>query len=58
MQGIAARYAVRQASSAKARDYGVQMGPFGEFAWELVRALMDRDRDGDGGKGRNRGARL
>lgn len=50
MQGIAARYAVRQASSAKARDYGAQMGPFGELAWGLVRGL------GEGG-GR-RGARL
>ncbi len=39
MQGIAARYAVRQASSAKARDYAVQMGPFGELAWGLVRTL-------------------
>nr|POF16770.1 putative acyl-coa dehydrogenase ibr3 [Quercus suber] len=36
MQGIAARYAVRQASSEKARDYGDQMGPFGELCWDLV----------------------
>ena len=36
MQGIAARYALRQASSAKAKDYAVRMGPFGEFAWSLV----------------------
>ena len=36
MQGIAARYALRQASSTKAKDYVVQMKPFAEFAWELV----------------------
>ena len=36
MQGIAARYALRQASSEKAREYAAQMGPFGEFAWDLV----------------------
>ena len=36
MQGIAARYALRQASSAKAHEYALQMGPFGEFAWWLV----------------------
>ena len=38
MQGIAARYAVRQASSTKAKEHGREMGPFGEFAWGLVRA--------------------
>lgn len=36
MQGIAARYALRQASSAQAKEYAVQMGPFGELAWGLV----------------------
>ncbi|KAL8999461.1 MAG: hypothetical protein Q9169_001666 [Polycauliona sp. 2 TL-2023] len=36
MQGIAARYALRQASSARAKEYAVQMKPFGEFAWGLV----------------------
>ncbi|KAF2716701.1 APH-domain-containing protein [Polychaeton citri CBS 116435] len=36
MQGIAARYAQRQASSAKAMEYGKAMEPFGEVAWELV----------------------
>lgn len=36
MQGIAARYALRQASSEKAQDYGSQMKPFAEFAWDLV----------------------
>ena len=43
MQGIAARYALRQASSEKAQEYAAQMGPFGEFAWELVRQLEERD---------------
>lgn len=36
MQGIAARYAMRVASSTKAKETGEQMGPFGEFAWSLV----------------------
>ena len=39
MQGIAARYALRQASSANAKDYAVQMGPFAEFAWSLIETL-------------------
>ncbi|KAI4263432.1 MAG: hypothetical protein L6R42_001426 [Xanthoria sp. 1 TBL-2021] len=39
MQGIAARYALRQASSARAKEYAVQMKPFGEFAWGLVAEL-------------------
>ena len=36
MQGIAARYARRQASSERARDIGDMMGPYGEFTWGLV----------------------
>jgi len=36
MQGIAARYAMRQASSAKAKDYADQMKPFAEVGWDLV----------------------
>lgn len=36
MQGIAARYARRQASSANAKNYADMMQPFGEFAWTLV----------------------
>lgn len=35
-QGIAARYAVRQASSDKAMVYGREMGPFAEMAWSMV----------------------
>ena len=42
MQGIAARYALRQASSAKAQDYAVQMAPFGEVAWDLVNAWREQ----------------
>ena len=36
MQGIGARYALRQASSANAQAYGAQMKPFAEIAWDLV----------------------
>lgn len=38
MQGIAARHAMRQASSAKASEYGKMMKPFGLVAWGLVEA--------------------
>ena len=43
-QGIAARYAMRQASSAKAKEYGERFIPFGEFAWGLVEGLMKGER--------------
>ena len=36
MQGIAARYALRQASSTQAQSYGSMMKPFAEIAWDLV----------------------
>lgn len=39
-QGIAARAAVRQASSANAHLYAAMMGPFGEVAWDLVERAM------------------
>lgn len=39
MQGIAARYAQRQASSATAMEYGSQMKPYGEWAWSCVETL-------------------
>ncbi|WPH02661.1 putative acyl-coa dehydrogenase ibr3 [Acrodontium crateriforme] len=42
MQGIAARYAVRQASSANAKDYAVQMKPFGLVAWDFVQAFLQQ----------------
>ncbi|KAJ6446182.1 acyl-CoA dehydrogenase family member 11 [Purpureocillium lavendulum] len=35
-QGIAARYARRQASSAKAKQYTVTWRPLAEFAWQLA----------------------
>lgn len=41
MQGIAARYAQRQASSASAMEYGSQMKPYGEWAWSCVENLKD-----------------
>lgn len=44
MQGIAARQAMRQASSAQAMEYGRQMVPFGQVAWDLVRECMQRGR--------------
>lgn len=39
LQGIAARYARRQASSLKAKDYAKGMGPMGELAWDLVQKV-------------------
>lgn len=36
-QGIAARYAVRQASSEKARQHAEARGPMAEFAWALAK---------------------
>jgi aminoglycoside phosphotransferase (APT) family kinase protein len=40
MQGIAARYAMRQASSPKAREYGIQMKPLAEVAWKLIQTVQ------------------
>jgi len=37
MQGIAARYALRQASSERAMEYGNAMKPYAEVAWRLIR---------------------
>lgn len=39
MQGIAARYALRQATSEKAAEHGGKMGVYGDFAWGLVATL-------------------
>lgn len=47
MQGIAARHALRQASSERAQEYAVQMRPFGEVAWELVQQVQQRGQQGD-----------
>ena len=42
MQGIAARYAQRQASSEKAKEIGDLMGPFGEFSWSLIERWKEK----------------
>lgn len=36
-QGIAARYAARQASSEKAKHYSMTRGPLAKVAWELAK---------------------
>ena len=41
MQGIAARYARRQASGTTAKQYAAQMGPYGEWAHSLVVKLKE-----------------
>ncbi|EHL00859.1 putative Acyl-CoA dehydrogenase family member 10 [Glarea lozoyensis 74030] len=41
-QGIAARWAVRQASSAKARDNAQQRHPMGKLAWKHVQRARDQ----------------
>ncbi len=41
MQGIAARYAVRQASSEKAKDYADMMVPYGLAAYENFRKVKE-----------------
>lgn len=43
MQGIAARYALRQATSEKAVEHGGKMGAYGDFAWGLVATLDVKD---------------
>lgn len=40
MQGIAARYALRQASGKTAKEYAAQMKPYGEWTWLMVRNLQ------------------
>lgn len=50
MQGIAARYAVRQASSAQARSFGEMMGPYAEVAWGVVEEFKERQKQGKDGK--------
>lgn len=41
-QGIAARYAVRQASNERARQYGAEMAPFAEMGWKMVEAAKEK----------------
>lgn len=52
MQGIAARYAQRQASSEKAKDYAVQMKPFGELGWDLVQECKKQIQSSPGDRAR------
>lgn len=56
MQGIAARYALRQASGKTAKDYAAQMQPYGEWAWGMVKDLK-KQKEGDQ-KGRRLKPRL
>jgi hypothetical protein len=47
MQGIAARYALRQASGKTAQTYAAQMAPYGEWAWGMVEDLKrEKERAG------------
>ena len=39
-QGIAARMALRQASSEKAKQHAVARGPLAEFAWHMVEQVQ------------------
>lgn len=50
MQGIAARHALRQASSARATEYAVQMRPFADVAWDLVQQCQHERSSRQGGK--------
>ncbi|KAL4941546.1 hypothetical protein BDV06DRAFT_236011 [Aspergillus oleicola] len=45
MQGIAARYARRQASSATAREFGAMAWPTAEGVWGLVRELKNNPKE-------------
>ncbi|KAK5172151.1 uncharacterized protein LTR77_003789 [Saxophila tyrrhenica] len=45
MQGIAARYAARQASSERAMEYGSAMRPHAEMAWEFVQEVERQGRE-------------
>jgi len=44
MQGIAARYALRQASSERASDYSKMMRPFAVSAWESVKRMKEEQK--------------
>lgn len=43
-QGIAARHALRQASSEKAMQYGREMKPYAEIAWKMVNEAKQEQR--------------
>lgn len=42
-QGIAARYAARQASSEKAKHHAITRGPMADFAWQLATEARGRE---------------
>ena len=42
MQGIAARYAMRQASGQTAKEYAALMPVYGELAWDMIEKLQKR----------------
>jgi len=44
-QGIAARWAVRQASSAKAKDHAEARHPMGQLAWDHVQRALEQAKD-------------
>ena len=46
-QGIAARYAARQASSARATDYGDAMRPQAEMAWAFVQDVKRQNAEAE-----------
>ncbi|KAL2860841.1 phosphotransferase family protein [Aspergillus lucknowensis] len=52
MQGIAARYALRQVSSASARDFGAMAWPTAENVWGLVQEIRRSNPRGAKDKGR------
>ncbi|KAF2458400.1 kinase-like domain-containing protein [Lineolata rhizophorae] len=60
VQGIAARYAARQASSERAREYAAQLGPVAGICWRAVERAREEGRKGEGeGEGEGEGkARL
>jgi aminoglycoside phosphotransferase (APT) family kinase protein len=47
-QGIKSRYAVRQASSAEAKNVGEEMEPTADICWEMVRKMGVNGSDGVG----------
>jgi aminoglycoside phosphotransferase (APT) family kinase protein len=50
MQGIAARYARRQASGLTAKNYAAQMAPYGEWAWTQVEEVKRQQNEEGGGR--------
>ncbi|KAI1192670.1 phosphotransferase enzyme family protein [Nemania serpens] len=48
-QGIAARYATRQASSAEAQKYALAFRPLGELAWSLIQQVQAASKKATGG---------